>query len=75
MDKFGRHVNTVKLRKEMQRYQCEEIRLRMTNDGHVDVKKIRKLGKDVDSNDAVSLNYFQAHYVFQNENSVNVKGG
>lgn len=75
VDKFGRHESTVRVRKETHRSLRDDIGLRVTDDGHFDLKnkKIRNLGEPTESHDVVSLQYVQDNCILQSDN-VNVNG-
>lgn len=76
VDKFGRHENTIKVRKETKRSLHEDIGIGLTPDGHVDVenKKIRNLGNPTALYDAVPFHVLQERCLLFEDNGVDVKG-
>lgn len=73
VDKFGRHLSGVKVRRETQR----NLPYRLTEDGNIDVenKIIHNLGEPNTSKDAVTLSYVQDHcLLLLDGNTVDVKG-
>lgn len=76
VDKFGRHSNTIKVRKETKRSLHEDIGIGLTPDGHVDVenKKICNLGNPTALDDAVPFHVVQERCLLFEDNGVNVKG-
>lgn len=79
MDRFGRHVSTVKVRRETKRSLREVVGIELTKDGHIDMedKKIRNLGDPVALNDAVPMHFVQDHCLVlpkEEGNSVSIRG-
>lgn len=76
VDKFGRHENTIRVRKETKRSLHEDIGIGLTPDGHVDVenKKICNLGNPTALYDAVPFHIVQERCLLFEDNGVNVKG-
>lgn len=78
VDKFGRHVSTIKVQRETKRSLHEDIGIDLTADGDVDVenKRICNLGNPIALYDAVPLHVVQERCLLLPDegNGVDVKG-